>query len=273
MRVLVTGGSGILGMAAIPRLVGAGFQVRALSRDEHHDRAVEWVSGSDADLAAAVEGTQAVLHLSPRGAAGVVDAAGRAGVAHLLLVSAVGAGRAPAGGLARRRAAEQLVTGSDLGWTILRATPFHQYLDGLLWRLPVLPADRSLTWQPVDAREVAERLVALLAAGPGMTVEEYGGPELLPTDDLIAQWLRARRKRRPVLAIRHPGRLAAAQRAGRLATGSRKGRVTWREYLSPAKHEDEPDFAEEHAGPRIAMPGAKDRVYGQDEGYEPQTRV
>jgi uncharacterized protein YbjT (DUF2867 family) len=122
-------------------------------------------------------------------------------------------------------------------WSILRATQFPQLVDEhflpLASRLGVLVADPGITAQLVDPRDVAGRIAALLAAGPSRTVEDYGGPEVHTTEQIVRSWLRATGRRRPVLKLRLPGKTARAMRAGALTTTARPtGTRTWQEYLA-----------------------------------------
>ncbi|TMR96421.1 SDR family oxidoreductase [Nonomuraea basaltis] len=296
MRILVTGATGTLGGALVPALVKAGHQVRALSRTKRESRGnVEWVWGdlcSGNGLPEAVRGVDAVAHLATSGRRGrgavdipgtrlLIVAAREAGVGHLLLTSVVGADRAPIGYLRYKLEAERLVGESGLGWTVLRATPFHQWLDRRLHDfagLPALPVDPTVIWQPVHTGEVAARAAALLAAGPLGTDVEFGGPEVIGTDELAKAWLRARNQRRPCLRVRYPGRLYAAQRAGDLTTDATpKGKITWQEYLTPPAPIVSDDFASEHTASPTSPATQPEQdpdlhVYGGDEGYERPTR-
>ncbi|MFI6480531.1 SDR family oxidoreductase [Nonomuraea sp. NPDC050663] len=203
MRVLLTGATGTMGRVVTPHLVSSGFEVRALSREPRTDPAVDW---RRADLATgrgvreAFDGVEAVVHMATLahrgrrtatvdvyGTRGLLECARSAGVGHVVFPSIVGVGKAPVGYFAHKLRAERIVTDSGLGWTILRATPFHQWLDGLLARAPFLPVDRTVPWQPVDARDVAAFLVDLLTGGPRKTIENFAGPEVLATDELARQ--------------------------------------------------------------------------------------
>ncbi|MFI6923191.1 SDR family oxidoreductase [Nonomuraea spiralis] len=294
MRILVTGATGTLGRALLPVLLKAGHRVRALSRTRHESRGgVEWMWGdlaSGKGVAEAVRQVEAIAHLATGGRKGsaqvdlagtrtLVAAARAAGVAHVLLTSVVGADRAP--GQRHKLEAERLVKESGMAWTVVRATPFHQRLDGLLRDfsvLPVLPVDRSLPWQPVHVNDVALRLAALLAGGPACAVIEYGGPQVLDTEELARIWLEARHLRRPCLPVRFPGRLAAAQRAGAFTTDAEpSGRITWHDYLFPPPPAPSDDFAEEHTASPTSPANQPEHdpsrhVYGGDEGYQRPTR-
>ncbi|MFC4113928.1 SDR family oxidoreductase [Nonomuraea zeae] len=295
MRILVTGATGTLGSALLPALVKAGHQVRALSRAKRESRGnVEWVWGdliSDAGIADAVRGVDAVAHLATSGRKGrgavdvpgtrmLIAAAREAQVPHLLFTSVVGTGSAATAYLRYKREAESLVAGSGLGWTVLRATPFHEWLDrrlGELASLPALPVDRSVPWQPVHTGEVAARAAELLSGGPAGAVE-FGGPQVLGTDELVSTWLRARNLRRPRLPVRFPGRRYAVQRAGQFLTDALpKGRITWHDYLFPPPPALSDDFASEHTASPTSPANQPEQdpdlhVYGGDEGYERPTR-
>jgi uncharacterized protein YbjT (DUF2867 family) len=294
MRILVTGATGTLGRAVVPALVRRGHQVRALSRRERDGGEVTWVRG---DLASgngvrqAARDCDAIVHLATHGRKGaervdvagtltLVSAAREARVTHLLYVSLVGADRVPTGLLRHTFEAERVVRGSGLGYTVLRATHFHQWLDKLLRGfagLPMLPVDHSVPWQPVDTGEVAARLAGLLAEGPRDETLEFGGPRVLGTDELVRTWLRARGLRRVCVRVRYPGKLVAAQRSGALTTDATPlGRVSWADYLSPPMPLSD-DFAVEHTASPTSPANQPERdpdlrVYGGDEGYQRQTR-
>ena len=77
--------------------------------------------------------------------------------------------RVPSRSYQAKLQAERLIQASGLGWTILRATQFHQLVllvaQGLA-RLPVVPVPAATSFQPIDADEVADRLAELSQGRP-----------------------------------------------------------------------------------------------------------
>jgi uncharacterized protein YbjT (DUF2867 family) len=258
--ILVTGGTGTLGRLVVQRLRAAGSDVRVLSRrgaargEENQERGVEYLAG---DLAtgdgvdASVEGTEIIVHCagSAKGdedkTRHLVRAASRAGVRHLVYISVVGADRIPIQGRIDRAmfgyfgsklAAERVVADSGLPWTTLRAT---QVQDSLLKvvqgmsKLPVVPVPAGWRFQPVDAAEVADRLVELALGTPAGLVPDIGGPRVYEMAELVRGYLRAVGKHRLIVPLPLPGEAARAFRAGaNLAPDRAVGRRSWEDFLA-----------------------------------------
>ena len=104
-----------------------------------------------------------------------------------MYISVVGADRIPVvsgidramfGYFASKLAAERVVADSGLPWTTLRATQFHDLiLDGgaIMAKLPVMPVPAGFRFQPIDAGEVAARLVELALGTPAGLVPDMAG--------------------------------------------------------------------------------------------------
>jgi uncharacterized protein YbjT (DUF2867 family) len=264
--ILVTGGTGTLGRLVVPRLREAGRKVRVLSRSSR--TAEEGLEFAQGDLAtgegidAAVEGTEIIVHCAGTSkgdeskAENLVRAASRAQAPHLVYISVVGADRIPVlsgidramfGYFASKLAAERVVSDSGLPWTTLRATQFHDLIlttARQMARLPVIPAPVGFHFQPVDAAEVAARLVELSLASPAGLVPDMAGPRVYGMDELLGGYLRAARKRRAIVSVPLPGKAAHAVREGaNLAPERAVGKRTWEEFLadrvdSPASGHD-----------------------------------
>ncbi len=254
MRVLVTGGGGRLGSQLVPRLAAAGHVVRVMT---HSGRRVVGAESVAADLAtgrgveAAVLGAEVVVHLasSPTRGSRRVDVEGtrrllesalRAGVTHFVYVSIAGVDRLPEYPYYRRKLeAERAVETGGVPWTILRATQFHGFIDHLLRqaaRPPLMVVPRGWKSQPVDAGEVANRLVQVASAQPGRMLPEFGGPEVLTFEELAAAWREANHVTRPLIAVPIPGRISAGFRAGAVTCPDQRfGKITWRQWLGGAR--------------------------------------
>lgn len=175
--ILVTGGTGTLGGLVVTRLRDAGCDVRVLSRRRREAAdGVEFVNGDLATgegIEPAVDGAASIVHCagSAKGdedkTRNLVQAASRVGSAHVVNVSVVGADRIPIvstadramfGYVGSKLAAEQVVAGSGLPWTTLRAAQFHDLILTVaeqMAKLPVIPVPAGFRFQPVDADEVA----------------------------------------------------------------------------------------------------------------------
>jgi uncharacterized protein YbjT (DUF2867 family) len=252
--ILVTGGTGTLGRLVVRRLLDVGRDLRVLSRHSHAPgEGIEFVPGDLATgqgIEAAVEGAEVIVHCagSSKGdeekARQLVRAASRAQAPHLVFISVVGADRIPVtssidramfGYFGSKLAAERVVADSGLPWTTLRAAQFYDLLLTVaqqLAKLPVIPVPAGIRFQPVDADEVAARLVELTLGGPAGLVPDMAGPRDYAVADLLRGYLRARGKRRLMVPVRLPGQAARAIRAGaNLAPERAVGHRTWEDFL------------------------------------------
>jgi uncharacterized protein YbjT (DUF2867 family) len=215
---------------------------------------VEFVTGDLATgegIQAAVAGVGTVVHLagSAKGdedkARNLVRAAAQAGVRHLVYISVVGADRIPIvsgidramfGYFGSKLAAERIVSDSGLPWTTLRATQFHDLLLTVaeqMAKLPVIPVPAGVRFQPVDADEVAARLVELTLGKPAGLVPDMAGPQVYGMADMLGGYLRVRHKRRLMVPVPLPGKAARAVRAGaNLSADPAVGHRTWEDFLA-----------------------------------------
>lgn len=255
MTILVTGGTGTLGKLVVPRLRDAGADVRVLSRHPRPDSEGVQYLAADLDtgegVAAAMAGARTVVHLAGARKGddvktrAVTGAAREAGVGHIVLISVVGADRVPQESRADRAlfgyfgmklATEHIVAQSGLPWTTLRAAQFHDLLlmtaRGMA-KLPVIPVFSGVRFQPIETAEVADRIAELALGAPSGLVPDVAGPEILSMRDIIAGYLRAAGRRRPMVSVRTPGKASQAIRAGaNLAPGHAVGKRTWEEFLA-----------------------------------------
>jgi len=251
-RVLVTGGTGVLGRELTPRLQAAGHTVRILSRrprPANLPTGQEWAQGdieTGAGLKEALAGVETIVHAatSPftrtqqvdvQGTSRLLELARAASVNHFVHVSIVGIERIPFPYYQHKVAGETSVMNGSMPWTILRATQFHNLLDGFLQPLAKFPIGFAFTdfkFQPVDVSEVAEALVRCAGASPAGCLPDMGGPEVLKLGEMARVWLEARGKRTRVINFPLPGGFAHALRNGyNTCPENRQGKVTWAEWV------------------------------------------
>lgn len=237
--VLVTGGTGTIGHIVVDQLTAAGKDVRVLSRGRRpNQRAdVEHVVGdvqTGAGLDAALDGVDTIVHcVYPT--ENLVAAAKGAGSPHLLYVSIVGIDRVPFAFYRRMLANERTIAGSGVPWTVLRATQFHDliaFVLRLLAKPPVMALPSGLKFQPVDVRDVGERLAGLALGEPIGRAPDFGGPQARTLDDLARSYLAIAGRRRPMAPIRLPGKVFGGIRGGGLLTPEHAaGTITFEQYL------------------------------------------
>jgi uncharacterized protein YbjT (DUF2867 family) len=232
--LLLTGATGLVGRALLPRLTAAGEPVRCLVRDPRRlgsERVrVQIALGDLADPPSfrnALRGVRTVVHLAasirdqPAGSIEelngiatwrMVQAAERTGVEHFVFASALGATSHDRTRFLRAKAlAERAVLGSDVRHTIL--APSIVYAPGdmlmtLLERmaivLPVMPVSgrgRAL-YQPIWADDVADCIVAALGQPAGGARRyELAGPQTLSHQQIVELMLRAAGRPRPTVNV------------------------------------------------------------------------
>ena len=251
-EILVTGGTGVLGSKVVERLRSNGIEPRVLS----HSNRPGTVRGdllTGKGLEAAVRDVDTIVHCASSpfrrtrqtdvgGTERLLETASKAGVSHVVYISIVGIDRAQSYPYYRvKLEAEHLVEGSPIPHTILRATQFYELVFmavRALSRLPVVPVPKGLIGQPIDSREVADRMVELALAEPAGRVEDVGGPEVRTVDDVISAYLDVIETWKKTLTLPLPGKTARAMRCGVLTCPeNRYGRVRWEEFLREEMHD------------------------------------
>jgi uncharacterized protein YbjT (DUF2867 family) len=237
--VLVTGGTGTVGRIVVDHLTTAGKDVRILSRGRRPPQRtdVRHVVGdvqTGDGLNAALDGVDTIVHcVYP--SEHLVAAAKRAGSPHLVYVSIVGIDRVPFGLYRKMLANERVIAESGLPWTVMRATQFHDLIAFILRMLakpPVMALPSGLRFQPVDVRDVGERLARLALGEPVGRAPDFGGPQVRALDDLARSYLAIVGKRRLIVPIGLPGKVFGAVRAGALtAPQHAAGTITFERYL------------------------------------------
>jgi uncharacterized protein YbjT (DUF2867 family) len=202
MKIVVIGGTGLIGSKTVAILRQGGHEVVAASPNT----GVNCITGEG--LKEAMAGTQVVIDLanSPswedKAVLEFFETSGRnlfaaeaaAGVRHHVAVSIVGTDRMPDNGYFRAKVAqEKLIEKSGIPYTIIRATQFMEFLGGIA----ASGADGSTVrlspglFQPIAADDVAAITADVALAAPRGGIVEIAGPERAPLSEIIARYLKA----------------------------------------------------------------------------------
>ena len=246
MRIAIAGGTGTLGRHVVDAVRAAGHEPVVLSRST----GVDLLSGDGLD--AAVDGAASVIDASATSSTSttasveffgtvtrtLLAAERAAGVTHHVAVSVIGAAKVNANYYAGKAVQEQLLMAQHGGWSLLRATQFHEFATqlvqhGTVGPLQVVPTMRS---QPIAAAEVAAELVAIAVGDPRGLEPDLAGPQEERMADLVKRYLVATGRPRPVLQIPLPGAWGRGMRDGSLlpAPGTRRAGQTFDEWLRDA---------------------------------------
>ncbi|MET1163401.1 MAG: SDR family oxidoreductase [Pseudoxanthomonas sp.] len=214
MKIVVIGGTGLIGSKLVKKLVERGHQAIAAAPD----RGVNTITREG--LAQAMDGTQvvvdvanapawddqAVLDFFQTSGRNVLAAEAAAGVGHHVALSIVGSDRNPDNGYFRAKVAqENLIKASGIPYTILRATQFYEFVGGIAQAAAVggeIRLSPALV-QPIASDDVAEALADIAVAGPLNGTVEVAGPEALPLDELVGRLLKATQDPRKVVPDVH----------------------------------------------------------------------
>ncbi|CAB3787968.1 SDR family oxidoreductase [Pararobbsia alpina] len=202
MKIVVIGGTGLIGSKTVAILRQGGHEVAAASPKS----GVNTLTGEG--LKEALAGTQVVIDLanSPsfedKAVLEFFEASGRnlhpaeaaAGVRHHIALSIVGIDRSPDNGYFRAKVAqEKLIEASGIPYTVIRSTQFFEFLKGIA----ASSADGNTVrlspglFQPIAADDVAAIVADVGLASPLNGIVEIAGPERAPFNEIVARYLKA----------------------------------------------------------------------------------
>jgi uncharacterized protein YbjT (DUF2867 family) len=202
MKIVVIGGSGLIGAKTTAILRQGGHEVLAASRKNGIDAMTgkgltEAMAGASVviDLANSPSfEDKAVLEFFETSGRNLLAAEATAGIRHHVALSIVGTDRTPDNGYFRAKVAqEKLIQASHIPYTIVRATQFMEFLgmiaassaDGNVIRLsPGL-------FQPIAADDVAAIVADIALAPPKNGIVDIAGPDRAPFNEIIARYLKA----------------------------------------------------------------------------------
>lgn len=211
MKIVVIGGSGLIGSKTVDRLRRQGHEVVAASPKS----GVDTITGEG--LAAVLAGAEVVVDLanSPsfedRAVLEFFEASGRnllaaevaAGVRHHVALSVVGTERLQESGYFRGKLAqERLIKAGGIPYTIVQSTQFFEFLGGIAQsgtvgqNVHLSPA----FVQPIASDDVADVMADVALAPPLNGTIEIAGPERVRLDALVGRYLAAMQDPRVVVA-------------------------------------------------------------------------
>ncbi|MGH7604544.1 MAG: SDR family oxidoreductase [Gemmatimonadaceae bacterium] len=211
MKIIVIGGTGLIGSKVVTKLRDAGREAVAASPR----LGVNTITGQG--LAKVLTGASVVVDLTntpsfdgdaalaffEKSTRNLIAAESAAGVQHHVALSVVGAARLAAYGYIRAKfAQEELVKGGSIPYSIIEATQFFETvqriadeaIDGGTVRVP------PVLVQPIAADDVAGELCKVSAGPPINGTIEIAGPEVFHLDELVRRRLIARHGSRKVVA-------------------------------------------------------------------------
>jgi uncharacterized protein YbjT (DUF2867 family) len=210
MKIVVIGGSGLIGTKLVNKLRQSGHEIIAASPAS----GVNTITGEG--LSEALAGAQvvvdvanspsfedkAVLEFFETSGRNLLAAEAIAGVDHHVALSVVGTERLLDSGYFRAKMAqEKLIQASGIPYTIVRATQFFEFLgsiaqsgtDGQMVRLP------SALFQPIASDDVADAMADFTLGAPVNGMVEIAGPEKVPLNELVGRFLKATKDPRQVV--------------------------------------------------------------------------
>jgi uncharacterized protein YbjT (DUF2867 family) len=201
VKIVVIGGTGLIGAKTVAILRRAGHEVIAASPSS----GINSITGEG--LKPAMAGAQVVIDLanSPSfedkavleffetSGRNLLTAEAAAGVRHHVALSIIGTDRTPDNGYFRAKVAqERLIEASGVPYTIIRATQFMEFLGAIAAssvdgsRIRLSPG----LFQPIASDDVAAMVADVALAAPRNGIVEIAGPERAPLNEIIARYLK-----------------------------------------------------------------------------------
>ncbi|OCP34909.1 SDR family oxidoreductase [Ensifer sp. LC163] len=244
MKIVVIGGTGLIGSKLVKNLRERGHDVLAAAPNTGVNTITrEGLAGAMdgaeivVDVAnAPVWEDKAVLEFFETSGRNLLAAEAAAGVRHHITLSIVGSERLPDNGYFRAKIAqENLIKASGIPYTILRATQFFEFVDGIAQSATVDGEIRlsPALFQPIASDDVAAALTDVALAPPVNGTVEVAGPEAVPLDELVRRFLKAKCDTRKVVPDVHARYFGAVLDDQSLTPGEkpRLGRIRFDDWL------------------------------------------
>lgn len=211
MKIVVIGGTGLIGSKLVQKLRDKGHEAVAASPDT----GVNTLTGAGLDdvlqgasVVVDVSNSpsfedEAVLKFFQTSTRNLLAAEAKAGVKHHVALSVVGTERLSESGYFRAKIAQEaLIRSASIPYSIVHATQFFEFVKSIAGEATHGNQVRlaPVFIQPMAADDVAAALCAVVVGAPVNGTVEIAGPERLRLDELIRRGLRARNDPREVIA-------------------------------------------------------------------------
>jgi uncharacterized protein YbjT (DUF2867 family) len=209
MKIVVIGGTGLIGSKTVAILRQGGHEVVAASPNTGVNTITgeglkEAMAGAEVAIDLANSPSfedKAVLEFFETSGRNLLPAEAAAGVRHHVALSIVAIDRTDNGYFRAKLAQEKLIAGSGIPYTIIRATQFMEFLGGIadasaegnMVRLP------PVLFQPIAAADVASVVAEMALASPRNGIVEIAGPERAPFNEIVGRYLKAKGDPRQVV--------------------------------------------------------------------------
>ena len=245
MKIVVIGGTGLIGSKVVAKLIALGHEAVAASPNS----GVNTLTGEG--LAEVLEKTQVVVDVS--NSPSFEDAAvmnffqtstrnllsyeAAAGVGHHVALSVVGTERLPESGYFRAKVVqEKLIKEGPIPYTIIHATQFFEFVNRIADEATIGNSVRlpPVLFQPMAAEDVASEVCTVAIGEPVKGTVEIGGPERFRFDEFIQKSLKARNDSREVIADPHARYFSAelSERSLVPDEGATLGKIRFDEWLA-----------------------------------------
>ena len=245
MKIVVIGGTGLIGSKVVAKLREQGHEAVAASPR----LGINTLTGEG--LAEALDGASVVVDVSnspsfeatavlaffETSTRNLLAAEAAAGVGHHVALSIVGIDRSPDNGYFQAKIAQEtLIASGPIPYSIVRATQFFEFIDGI--------ADAATTgnevhippvaFQPIAADDVARAVAGVAVNAPLNGRVEIAGPERLRFDEVIRRRLQARNDARQVIADPHAAYFGAVPSEQSLVplNGAQLGTIRFEDWLN-----------------------------------------
>jgi uncharacterized protein YbjT (DUF2867 family) len=256
-KLLVTGGSGTRGSAIINQALKEGrYEVSTISTDpEKHTfpvkcRVFKSNLATAEGLKEALNDVQLIIHCASSvtdpqhvdfdGTANLIAVLGRSVFENLVFVSIVGIDHTDHPYYMMKLKVEQLIAGSGIPYSILRATQFHEYVIDFIKSLKAMDHEinvpSGLKFQTIAVPELAEILLAMLPAKASGAITTVGGPEIMGLENMAADYLNAIGSQQQLhLVDASQPREFRFRTGANLAPDAKHGQITWARFLEGLK--------------------------------------